>query len=243
MDRRSFLLGSFAWTTSVLAVPANQWTAGKDYVALPSRTLSTSARSGAIEVTEVFAYTCSHCYRFESYIQKWLSHQPIYIEFGRIPGIWEDWQRPFARLYYTLQLLKRSDLDRSVFEAIHRDNSLPTRNPDVITPALVKFAEKHSIAKDRFEEVYNSPAVQARFEEGLQLMKSYQITETPSIVVNGKYMTNVSHLSGGTRNTEEAIFQALMDLTSDLVAREAAALNLPASGTGASLARHPRAMV
>lgn len=221
MDRRSFLLGSLAWTASVFGEPPEQWTAGKDYVSLPSTARSISARSGTIEVTEVFAYNCIHCYRFESYLQEWLSHQSDHVKFRRVPAIWHD-RRPYARLYYTLQILKRGELDHSVFEAIHQEHSLPTQNQDEIAPALVKFAEGHSIARDKFLDVYNSSAVQAGVEESLRLMEVYQITETPSIVVNGRYMTNPSYLEGKSRNTEEAVFHALMDLTSDLVAREAA---------------------
>src|SRR5258708_5151779 len=111
MDRRFFFFGSMACTASAFSGPQGKWTAGRVFLTLPATTHSTSARDGTIEVTEVFVYTCVHCFRFESYIQEWLGHQPAYVQFERVPAIWADWQDPYARLYYTLQILKRSDLN------------------------------------------------------------------------------------------------------------------------------------
>jgi protein dithiol oxidoreductase (disulfide-forming) len=227
MDRRLFVVGALAWAIpSFPAALRGNWKAGTHYVMLPAK-LSTSLPVTGIEVVEVFSYTCIHCYRFEPYMREWLREKPGYVNFTRMPGVWTDWQRPYACLYYALQILGRNDLDHDVFDAIHLHKSLPMRDPKEIYSSLLKFAQNHEIGESDFVKAYDSAAVKSQLQGDAERVLAYQVAETPSMVVNRKYETDVSRVIQSSENSGEAAFSSLIQLVTDLVAAEALTLRLP----------------
>ena len=58
-----------------------------------------------VEVVELFWYGCPHCYHFEPILEAWAKNKPDYVYFKRIPAIFRDSWVPFARAYYTAQVL------------------------------------------------------------------------------------------------------------------------------------------
>ena len=44
--------------------------------------------------------------------------------------------------------------------------------------------------RDTFQKTFNSFGVDAKISRANDLVKRYQVTGTPAIVVNGKYLTN-----------------------------------------------------
>ncbi len=56
----------------------------------------TQAPAGKVEVVELFWYGCSHCYRFEPSLQKWLKNKPDDVVFLRIPAqLNKSWSQLF----------------------------------------------------------------------------------------------------------------------------------------------------
>ena len=76
--------------------------------------------AGKVEVNEVFWYGCGHCYALDPALESWKAEKPAYVEFVRVPVIWGPMHRQHAKLYYTLQALRRPDLHSKVFDAIHQ---------------------------------------------------------------------------------------------------------------------------
>src|SRR5207244_5404822 len=70
----------------------------------------TSVAPGKVEVVEVLWLACPHCYALEPYIGNWLKTKPSYVEFVRVPVMWQPIHRAHARLYYALDALGRQDL-------------------------------------------------------------------------------------------------------------------------------------
>jgi len=63
------------------------------------------------------------------------------------------------------------------------------------------------VSKDAFQKTFSSFAVESKVLHAEDLNRRYKITGTPTIVVNGKYVTDVS-MAGG----EDQLFQVINQL-------------------------------
>ena len=84
--------------------------------------------------------------------------KPAFIEFVRMPVIWGPPHVQHARLYYTLQALRRGDLHSKVFDAIHQDGDmLAARTSDEQARALqLAFLKQHGVTEQQFNAAYDS---------------------------------------------------------------------------------------
>ena len=179
---------------------------GVQYKALkPS--VPTSVAPGKVEVVEVFWYACGHCYLLEPKLEAWnRKGRPAYVELVRMPAVWNDVLKTHARLFYTIEVLGKPQLHDEVFREINiRGNRLET--PEKIEAFLVS----KGVAKADFQKAFAGFAVESKLARAVDLNKRYRITSTPTVIVNGKYVTDAA-MAGG----EEQLFQAI----SALAARE-----------------------
>jgi thiol:disulfide interchange protein DsbA len=154
------------------------------------------AVSSGIEVIDFFWYGCPHCYHLQPSLERWISQKPADVTVRRIPAILRDSWAPHARLYYTLEALGEVErLHQRVYYDYHV-TKLSLGSADV----AADWAANNGIARTRWEETYNSPAVQRKVEEASKLSRAYSITGTPSLVVNGRYLTsgNMTDTPNGT---------------------------------------------
>jgi thiol:disulfide interchange protein DsbA len=177
-------------------LPAGRWQPGVNYDALvPSQ--PTNVAPGKVEVVEVFWLGCPHCYALEPYVANWAEHKPDYVEFVRVPVMWGPVHRAHARLFYTLQALRRPDLIEKAFDTIHKDHNLLVANDDAETLKLqLAFATANGVKSDDFMKAYNSFTVNSNLARAEQLTQSYHVEGVPLMVVDGKYVTDVSKAGG-----------------------------------------------
>lgn len=164
----------------------------------------TNVAPGKIEVVEVFWYGCAHCFQLDPAIESWKNRnkQP-YVEFVRVPAMWNDTLRMHARVYYTAEALGKLDaLHSTIFRAIHVDNE-PLNTVDRITA----FFKKNGVSPEDFQKAFSSFAVESKLQRADFLNRRYQINSVPTMVVNGKYLTDVS-MAGG----EPQLFQVIEEL-------------------------------
>jgi thiol:disulfide interchange protein DsbA len=163
----------------------------------------TSAAPGKVEVVEVFWYACGHCYLLEPKIEAWEKKgKPPYVEFIRMPALWNELLKTHARLFYTIEILGKPQLHAEAFREINvRGNRLDT--PDKIEA----FLTSRGVAKADFQRVFSGFAVESKLARAADLNKRYRITSTPTVVVNGKYVTDVG-MAGG----EDQLFQVVNSL-------------------------------
>ena len=155
-----------------------------------------------IEVIEFFYYGCSHCYDLEPYLKKWTSSAPKDVAFRRIPAVFRDEWVPLTKTFYTLEALgELNRLHGDVFEAIHRN--MPLANEQFI----FDWAEQHGVDRKKFADAYNSFSVNNRVEFAKKLTKAYGVEGTPSLVVEGKYLTGP-----GITGSHESAMQVLDQL-------------------------------
>jgi thiol:disulfide interchange protein DsbA len=175
--------------TGLLAQPDREarFVAGRDYERLtqPAPTISDS---GFIEVCEFFMFGCPHCFEFEPSLEAWDEAQPDYVSLVRVPAIFNATARLHAQAYYTAEVLGQAEsLRRPFYEEIHvRGNSLAT------VAAIRELFGRHGIDAGSFDEVFNSFGVQARLQRAEEMNRRYRVSATPSMGVNGKYLTNAA---------------------------------------------------
>lgn len=194
-------------------LPPGKWVAGTNYTVL-SPAQPTDAAPGKVEVVEMFWYGCPHCYAFDPVLEAWRKHKASYIQFVRVPVMWADIHRAHARLFYTLQALGKLDqLHTKVFDEIHQkgDELYVSGDPQATLEDEVKFAEANGISRAAFIAAYNSFGVQADLQKADDLGRRYRIDAVPTIVIDGKYESNVG--MAGDENK-------LIDLINDLAASE-----------------------
>lgn len=167
----------------------------------------TTADEGMVEVVEVFSYGCSHCFRFEPMLERWLKNKPANVKFVRLPAIFNGTLAMYARAFYTAEALGVLDkVHTPLFEAIH----LQKRRMNTETEIAALFAE-HGVDQKKFEKVFRSFAVEAKVRHAAELGKRYGVQATPSMTVNGKYITDPGKTQG---------FQGMLNVVDDLVKQE-----------------------
>jgi protein dithiol oxidoreductase (disulfide-forming) len=164
----------------------------------------TSVAPGKVEVVEVFWYGCGHCFALDPAIESWRSKsKPPYVEFTRIPAMWNDSTRMHARLYYATDALgKLGVLHTPIFREIHVNG-----NPLNSVDRIAAFFKQHGVSGDDFNKAFASFAVESKLQRADFLNRRYRIQSVPTIVINGKYTTDVG-MAGG----EDPLFALIGEL-------------------------------
>lgn len=176
--------------------------AGKDYRVL-SPPQSTSSASDRVEVAEIFMFGCPGCFGLEPHLEMWLPTKPDYVSFVRIPAVWNAVAELHARAYYTAQTLGKSDeFAGPFFDEVHKKG-----NPLNTLDALAEFFGRFGVDGKAFRDTFYSPAIDAKLARAQELVKNYGVSSTPTLVVNGKYVTTGS--MAGTYGRWFAIIESL----------------------------------
>jgi thiol:disulfide interchange protein DsbA len=190
------------------------WQPGIHYV-LVQPSADMSVPEGKVTVVEFFWYGSPQCYTLDPHLVLWNRRKPENVEFKRVPTTWGQYDRPHARLFYTLEALGRNDLHGVIFDTIHaKGNRLANTDEQQTLQLQLQFAKDHGIAEKRFLEAYNSSVVAERLGMAEQMLLHYQVDKLPTLIVDGKYKTDV------TRTGRSG--EMLVRLISDLAASESA---------------------
>jgi thiol:disulfide interchange protein DsbA len=160
----------------------------------------TSVAPGKVEVVEVFWYACGHCYLLEPKIEAWeRKGKAPYVEVVRMPAVWNELLKTHARLFYTIEILGKPELHGEAFREINvRGNRLDT--PEKIEA----FFTARGVSKADFQKAFSGFAVESKLARATDLNKRYRITSTPTVIVNGKYVTDAG-MAGG----EDQLFHVI----------------------------------
>lgn len=170
----------------------------------------TSVAPGKIEVVEVFWYACGHCYLLEPKLEAWNRNgRPAAAELVRVPATWNNMLKTHARLFYTMELLGKQNLNAEIWREINlKGNRLDT-------PASIEtFFTTRGVNKADFQRAFSGFAIDSKIMKAEDLNRRYKITGTPTVVVAGKYVTDV-----GMAGSEDKLFEVI----NALVAKEKSA--------------------
>jgi thiol:disulfide interchange protein DsbA len=186
---------------------------GQQYKLLKPAQPTEFAAPGKVEVVEVFWYACSHCFAIEPRIEAWIKKgRPAYVDFVRVPATWNEVLKTHARVFYTAELLgKLPQLHEEIFREIN------LKGDRMETPEKIEaFFVSHGVSKADFQKAFASFAVESKVRRAEDLNRRYKITGTPTFVVAGKYVTEVSMAAtlvgsapGAASDPEDALFQVV----------------------------------
>lgn len=143
-----------------------------------------------IEVIDFFWYGCPYCNELQPALEGWARRKPGDVALRRVPAILRDSWAPHARIFYTLERLNEAErLHLEVYHGYHVEK-LQMSRPEVI----VEWAVRHGIDRQRWLDAYNSPEVSTRVEGARTLTRAYTIEVTPTLVVDGRYLTSGRHV-------------------------------------------------
>ncbi len=202
-------LAAWLLAFTVSANASAQFVAGKDYILINPPQSTNSGKK--IEVLEFFWYACPHCNSLQPSLHTWLKRKPADVEFRRVPAAFQESWLQLARTYYALEAMGLVErLHRDLFAAIHEQRAL---NPKALlsnpSPLFDWIASK-GVDRQKFIDTYNSFAVNARTQRTMQVTESYDIRFTPTLVVNGRYLTAPSlGLRDGENVNYERYFRVL----------------------------------
>ncbi len=166
-----------------------------------------------IEVAEIFWYGCPHCYDFETQINGWVEKVPANARFVRIPAVWNPLARLHGQLYYTEEVLAKSGkladvtaFHAAVFNEFHRRGNRLTSED-----AIQKLFERFGVSREDFLSSWNSFDVNYKINIANDLVKRYNVTGVPAVVVNGKYRSGAADAGSYTK---------LLEVVDELIERE-----------------------
>jgi thiol:disulfide interchange protein DsbA len=185
--------------------------AGEHYDVLPQQVRTADADK--IEVNEVFAYSCGHCFNFQAELHPWVKQLPADVDFQSTPAIWQAKMEPYARAYYAAKILKAMDqVHMPIFEAIHLQKKSVKSEAD--------FAEifiANGVDKQKFASAFNSFGTTSMLTQAKSRVRAYKVRGTPEIIVNGKYRVSSGKAGGFSGMLKVAEF--LIDKERNLTAK------------------------
>jgi len=156
-----------------------------------------------IEVLEFFSYSCPHCAVVEPMIAEWKKTLPADVVLKAVPVAFNAAMKPLQELFYALEAVGRSDLHPKVFNAIHQEKKrIFTKD------AIVAWVASQGVDKTKFTAAMDSFGVKSKVQRADQLAKGYAIQGTPSLAVDGRFLTSPTEAGG---------YQQMIDVANDLV--------------------------
>jgi len=149
-----------------------------------------------IEVLEFFQYSCPHCYAFTPALEAWRKRMPADVAYRRVALSFAPEAALHVRLYYTLEALNKTDeLHDKVFDAFHKQHRQLIEANDI-----ADFMASNGIDRAQWLATFNSFSVVTKSQQSGKIVAAYEVTGTPTVAIDGKYLTAPSmiQVAGGT---------------------------------------------
>jgi len=178
----------FKWVKALMAVAllagtpvcAQTLVAGKDFQLITPPQPTPPGKN--VEVIEFFWYGCPHCFHFDPMLEAWRAKKPEYVNFIRIPAVWNPLLQLHARAFYTAEALgKGAEMHSEFFKEIHeRHNGLDTEQK------LQEFFGRFGVDAKAFKTAFDSFAVHAKLQRADELNRRYRIGGVPTLIIWGE---------------------------------------------------------
>lgn len=151
-----------------------------------------------IEVMEFFWYGCPHCNRFSPYIEEWKQERPDDVAFSHVPAVLSASWEVHGRAFYAAEVMGvLEQFHQPMFRAIHDEG----QRLDSATK-IGEFASSLGIDGERFVSTMSSFAVDTKMRQARSLQRAYGVSGTPSVVIDGRYLTSGREAGGFDRMIE-----------------------------------------
>jgi protein dithiol oxidoreductase (disulfide-forming) len=177
---------------------------GREYSLLnPPQPTSTKK----IEVMEFFFYGCSHCFHLHPLLSAWEKTMPKDVELIFVPTVFRDSWEPMANTFYTLESMGKQEQLRDPLYRAWNEQNMALIDEDKIAD----FVSQHGVDRAKFTAAYNSFTVQSKVNRAKQMIRLYQISGTPTLVVDGKYVIEGLQPEDTIRALKDVIVMARKD--------------------------------
>lgn len=144
--------------------------------------------SDRVEVMAFFSYACPHCYQFDQILHEWAKKSSFPVDLVLVPVTFRPGWDIYAAAYYTAELFNKLDgIHADFYKAIHEEG----RNL-MDMGELTQFFAKHGITPSQFMKTIDSFGVRVKMGSAVKMATDYRISAVPTLLVNRKYLTNVS---------------------------------------------------
>jgi thiol:disulfide interchange protein DsbA len=177
------------WLACVcVALPAAAQEAKRDpdYREIPQQPIETGDK---IEVIDFFFYGCQYCNELLPRLERWRkSNKPADVVLRHYPVVRHDSWVPLAKTYFTLEAMGEVErLHTAVFHSYHVEDLYMSQEK-----VISEWAAKHGLDRDKFMTIYRSDEIRQKVERARKLTMDYDIQGTPSLVVDGRFLTDGS---------------------------------------------------
>lgn len=172
-----------------------------------------------VEVIEFFAYHCPACYALEGGMVDWARKNADKVTFRRIHLPFQGAADPEAHLFLTLEAMgKEAEMHPKILNAVHVQRIRLMKDDQIID-----WVTKNGVDKAKFMETWNSFGVMTKLRRLGQTTTNYQVSGTPTLIVDGKYQTSPGQVAEKLKiNDRNQIMQAHFQVLDALVAKAAA---------------------
>ena len=201
----SLLIGTaFAPAQAQQAAPLPGLTEGVEYKLIeggkPYR-----ATPGKIEVAEVFGYWCPHCAHFAPLLEQWQASMPANAKLVLVPAMFDP-NDAYARLFFIAEGANAVDATHDrIFRAIHETGELSARTATIpqLTAYYLRLPGVNAKAFAAAQK--DEPTLQAKAANAREFQMRSQISGTPSLVIDGKYLVLGNSYEGLLANASRVL--------------------------------------
>lgn len=184
----------------LLLLPAGagaQLIEGRDYIAIGPHAVEPGPR---IEVIEFFYYGCHTCYLLEPVLRDWVRQHTTEIDFRLLPALGRRAWVPLSDFFFALESLGvLAQLHDQVYVAIHeQDRRLSSPSEQI------RWVAEQGVDPGKFKAALTSDSTLIATQRARDATLAYGIAVTPSIVVDGRYLT-----TGGMIGRASRVFDVL----------------------------------
>lgn len=182
------------------------------------------AAPGKVVVQQILWHRCIHCYHLEPAVDAWLKEKADYIEFERVPVVWDRAQLEQSSYYGLAKVMHAAgEIDAQAVELINASlfelNFVEKKPFDA--PNVFPLFQAYGIGTpEKFIERLNSEAVDAQRKRSYDLTRAYRVSGVPSFVVNGTYLVDLDGL--GEDRSPEKLFATINQLAKQELERSKA---------------------
>jgi thiol:disulfide interchange protein DsbA len=217
---RFALIAASLVITSAFASPTDP-KPGAEYTVLAAPQPSQTAGK-KVEVIEFFMYHCPFCRALEPTLEQWVKKQGDNVLFKRIHIPYQGPNDPEAHLFLTLQAMGKSEAYQTpvlnaVGDVVNRKRSETLTEREILDIAY----KLPGMDKAKFMETWNSFGVKTMLGRLPNVVgNGYKVNSTPTIIVDGKYMTSPGQVNGATRTRDQQqLFNETTQVLDALVSR------------------------
>ena len=160
------------------------------YRVIPTPFETTDVNSDTVVVTEMFSYSCIHCYNFEDLLTEWRERQSENVKFEREHVVFSAAGLNLAKAFYVAEELGITEkIHHPMFTAIHV-NGLKMNQQDLLVRL---FEGRGETAAEEFQAAFDGFNVENRIRRSDTLVRGWRIEGTPAMVVDGRYIAGGTH--------------------------------------------------